>query len=124
MGEKIEIDKDELSDLIRSIVAESKEVADDAKDGLEEVADEGKKTLADMTPKEVEAFFAAAVKNAMGELDKKKTPDAKPVKPKPPRPRDDDDETPTPTRTRHDEKREESPSEPPKKKRFSMWGDD
>lgn len=78
-----------------------------------------------MSPKEVEAFFANVVKKAMGELDAKKTSNAKKIKPKAPRTREEEeDENPKTVRSRHDETREGSPTPPPKKKRFSMWGDD
>ena len=136
MGEKIEIDKEELTTLIQDILAESKkageeveadaeEIADEVEDDAEEIADEGEKTLSDMTPKEIEAFFAKAVQNAMSELDTKKTVNSKKVKPAKPRPRDEeeDEDGKQPVKTRHDEKREGQPVPPPKKRR-SFWGDD
>ena len=136
MGEKIEIDKEELTTLIQDILAESKkageeveadaeEIADEVEDDAEEIADEGEKTLSDMTPKEIEAFFAKAVQNAMSELDTKKTANSKKVKPPKPRPRDEDEDEDgkQPVKTRHDEKREGQPVPPPKKRR-SFWGDD
>lgn len=136
MGEKIEIDKEELTTLIQDILAESKkvgeeveadaeEITDEVEDDAEEIADEGEKTLSEMTPKEIEAFFAKAVQNAMSELDTKKTANSKKVKPPKPRPRDEDqdEDVKQPVKTRHDEKREGQPVPPPKKRR-SFWGDD
>ena len=125
MGEKIEIDKEELTTLIQDILAESKKAGEEVEADAEEIADEGEKTLSDMTPKEVEAFFAKAVQNAMSELDTKKTANSKKVKPPKPRPRDEDEDEDgkQPVKTRHDEKREGQPVPPPKKRR-SFWGDD
>jgi len=140
MGEKITIDTDDLRKLIReemkSAPAETKateeeveeeveEVEEAVEEEVEEAVEESEKTLSEMSPKEVEAFFANVVKKAMGELDAKKTSNAKKIKPKAPRTREEEeDENPKPVKSRHDETREGSPTPPPKKKRFSMWGDD
>ena len=125
MGEKIEIDKEELTTLIQDILAESKKAGEEVEADAEEIADEGEKTLSDMTPKEIEAFFAKAVQNAMSELDTKKTANSKKVKPAKPLPRDEEEgeDGKQPVKTRHDEKREGQPVPPPKKRR-SFWGDD
>ena len=139
MGEKITIDTDALRALIREemksapadtkdaaeeVEEEIEEVVDEAADDVDEAAEDSEKKLNDMSPKEVEAFFAKVVKNAMSELDtKKSTPTKKPaVKPKPPRRNEDADETPDPVRERHNE-RESAPIPPPKRRR-SFWGDD
>lgn len=141
MGEKITIDSEELAKLIRQEIAaaksEGKEITEEAEEDTEELEDEieqevedtledTEKKFSDMTPKETEAFFAGIVKKAMSELDSKKTNNAKKITPKKPAPKieDDEEEDRSAVRTRHQENREGLPSEPPKKKRFSMWGDD
>ncbi len=140
MGEKITIDTDDLRNLIREELTAAKsapadtkdevedeieDVEDEVEDEIEDALEDSEKTLSEMTPKEIEAFFATAVKNAMSDLDSKKTTNAKKITPKPSRRTEEDEgDGKKPVKIRHDDGAETDPTPPPKKKRFSMGWDD